>query len=144
MLLPTAQLLPTRRCKYAVSAAIVPVLVITPPVSPVPAVMLLTYPPAGARKYPPRRSHVRTPTAHLHADLLVGKIGQTRRRRRHECTLPRYTIVAVLPNVPACGRISMSPEAAVVGMPNTCNWIALGVRLAGSCVRHTPLPPCSV
>ena len=36
MLLPTAHVPLTRRCRYVVSAAIVPLLVIVPPVNPVP------------------------------------------------------------------------------------------------------------
>ncbi|HEY3583396.1 MAG TPA: hypothetical protein VGL90_03340 [Casimicrobiaceae bacterium] len=58
--------------------------------------------------------------------------------------LPTYTIVAVVPNAAPCGRISMSPDAELVGMPNTCSCTALGFKPAGSCVRQTPLPPCTV
>ena len=47
---PSAHVLLTRRCRYVVSAATVPLTVIVPPVSPVPAVTLVTVPapPASA------------------------------------------------------------------------------------------------
>ena len=43
-LLPAAQVPLTRRCRYAVSAAIVPVVVIGPPVRPVPVATFVTVP----------------------------------------------------------------------------------------------------
>src|SRR5690349_7340391 len=55
-----------------------------------------------------------------------------------------YTIVAVPPKVAPCGRISMSPDTEVVGIPNTCNWTAAGFRPAGNCDTQVPFPPCTV
>ena len=62
MLEPAAQVPLTRRCRYAVSAAIVPVVVTGPPVSPAPVATLVTVPAPA----------VSVPQAHPPAPLLFG------------------------------------------------------------------------
>ena len=94
MLEPTAQLALTRRCKYAVSAAMVPLLLMVPPDRPMPAVMLVTVPPVALQ---PASRKLCTAAGVLRVPLPSAR-----------------PLVSALPLMPASLRVMMVASATVI------------------------------